>query len=194
MRRFPGFSRLVDAMVAWDPSNISLACPPAVVAARAALARTPPMRALRPQPLSARFLAVAAVTAATNAPLGAARAHTRKVSPQWILAVHASVPFVAMLRKALAMPPYAVLVTILAAIIGQAAGSRAETARCVAAARAAVAAADAAEARAAAEAAQRGGWGVAMLRRAVALPSLRSRCAPLVPGQAPPRGLVAAAR
>jgi hypothetical protein len=190
MRRFPGFSRILDAVVAWEP-NISLACPPAIVAARAALARTPPMRALRPQPLSARFMAVAAVTAATNAPLGAARAHTRKFSPQWILAVHASVPFVAMLRKALGMPPYAVLVTVLAAILGQAAGSRAETARCLAAARDAVAAADAADARKAAEAAAAGGWGSSLMRRLPGIRANNARCAPLMPAAAAPRGLAA---
>jgi hypothetical protein len=188
MRRVPGFSSVLDALVAWDPSRVSLVCPPAIVAARAALARTAPVRALRPQPLPARFLAAAAVSAAINAPFGVYRAHTRKFSPQWVLAVHASVPFIAMLRKALLMPPYAVLVTITAAILGQATGARAESARMLTAAAAAVAAADAVEAAAAAEAAaeaartRRRGWG----RRGGA------HAAPLVAGLEAPRGLIAA--
>jgi hypothetical protein len=195
MRRVPGFSSVLDAIVAWQPSRVQLVCPPAVVAARAALARTAPVRALRPQPMPARFLAVAGVSAACNAPLGVWRAHTRKFSPQWILAVHASVPFIAMLRKALLMPPQAVLVTVLAAIIGQATGARMEKARLLASAHAAVLAAEAAEAAAAKQRGWFGGGSKACAGAAVAAapPLLRSR-PPLIAGMPAPRGLTVAVR
>jgi hypothetical protein len=55
--------------------------------------------------------------------------HTRKFSGPWFAAVHASIPLIVMLRKALVMPPYAMLVTITAAVLGQTAGSRGEMAR-----------------------------------------------------------------
>ena len=128
MRRVPGFERVLKLCLEFDPAALTR-CPPAVVAARAAVARLPAIRALRPQPLPARFAAVAAFTAAVNAPCGAARVHTRKFSGPWFGAVHASIPLIVMLRKALVMPPYAVLVTITAAVLGQTAGSRSELAR-----------------------------------------------------------------
>ena len=128
MRRVPGFERVLRLCLEWDPAALTR-CPPAIVAARAAVARLPAIQALRPQPLPARFAAVAAFTALLNAPCGAVRAHTRKFSWEWVLAVHASIPFIVMLRKALMMPPYAVLVTITAAVLGQTAGSRGEMAR-----------------------------------------------------------------
>ena len=127
MRTVPGFERALELVSRMQMPVLE--CPPAIVAARAALARTPPIRVLRPKPLSARFVAVAALCSLLNAPLGAWRYHTRKFSPEWIVAVHASVPFVAMLRKALLMPTYAVLVTVGAAIAGQAVGSRLERRR-----------------------------------------------------------------
>jgi hypothetical protein len=46
-----------------DPASrpgIKLVCPPAIVAMRAALAATPPVRALRPQPVEQKLVAVAA--------------------------------------------------------------------------------------------------------------------------------------
>lgn len=52
---------------------------------------------------------------AANLPCGAWREHTRKFSPQWFLAVHATIPFVAMLRKAVLMPKWAVALTLVAA-------------------------------------------------------------------------------
>jgi hypothetical protein len=128
MRRVPGFEHVLRLCLEWDPAALTR-CPPAIVAARAAVARLPAIQALRPQPLPARFAAVAAFTALLNAPCGAVRAHTRKFSWEWVLAVHASIPFIVMLRKALMMPPYAVLVTITAAVLGQAAGSRLEMTR-----------------------------------------------------------------
>lgn len=46
-----------------------------------------------------KLLAIGAFTGVANAPSGAAREHTRKFSPEWFLAVHATIPFIAMLRK-----------------------------------------------------------------------------------------------
>ena len=45
---------------------------------------------------------------------------------QWFLAVHASIPFIAMLRKAVIMPKIAIACTIACAIAGQAMGARME--------------------------------------------------------------------
>lgn len=61
---------------------------------------------------------------AANLPCGMWREHTRKFSPQWFLAVHATIPFVAMLRKAVLMPKWAILLTVAGASewVGWAAG------------------------------------------------------------------------
>ncbi|CAI5943187.1 unnamed protein product [Closterium sp. NIES-64] len=48
---------------------------------------------------------------------------------KWIIAVHASVPLVAVLRKAALMPKYAMAFTIAASVIGQAIGARLERRR-----------------------------------------------------------------
>lgn len=53
------------------------------------------------------------VAISAGLPCGAWREHTRKFSPQWFLAVHATIPFVAMLRKAVLMPRWAILLTVL---------------------------------------------------------------------------------
>jgi hypothetical protein len=62
-------------------------------------------------------------------PCGAVREHFEKFSLGWFIAVHATIPFVAMLRKAVIMPKYAMIVTFAAAVIGQVIGSRLERAR-----------------------------------------------------------------
>ncbi|KAM0945701.1 hypothetical protein DsansV1_C10g0105521 [Dioscorea sansibarensis] len=111
------------------PPGIKLRCPPAVVAARAALARTAFVKNLRPQPLPAKMLAIALLGMAANVPLGVWREHTDKFSPQWFVAVHAAVPFIAMLRKSVLMPKTAMVLTIAASILGQTIGSRAERLR-----------------------------------------------------------------
>ena len=64
-----------------------------------------------------------------NAPFGAAREHVPKFSPEWFVAVHATIPFVAALRKALLMPRWAVALTVASAIAGQLVGSRLERKR-----------------------------------------------------------------
>jgi hypothetical protein len=62
-------------------------------------------------------------------PCGAVREHFEKFSLGWFIAVHATIPFVAMLRKAVIMPKYAMVITFAAAVIGQVIGSRLERAR-----------------------------------------------------------------
>lgn len=111
------------------PSGIKMKCPPAVVAARAALARTAFVKNLRPQPLPAKMIAIGALGMAANIPLGVWREHTTKFSLSWFVAVHAAVPFIAMLRKSVVMPKTAMALTIAASILGQIIGSRAERLR-----------------------------------------------------------------
>lgn len=111
------------------PAGMKLRCPPAVVAARAALARTALVKNLRPQPLSSKMLAIGALGMAANIPLGVWREHTKKFSLSWFVAVHAAVPFIAMLRKSVVMPKTAMALTIAASILGQVIGSRAERLR-----------------------------------------------------------------
>jgi hypothetical protein len=106
-----------------------LQCPEPIMRARAALAATPPVRELRPQALPVKLLTVGAFTAAVNVPCGMWREHCEKFSGAWFLAVHASIPFIAMLRKAVIMPKYAILFTIAAAVAGQAMGARLERKR-----------------------------------------------------------------
>ena len=108
------------------PPGMKFKCPPAIVAARAALARTALVKNLRPQPLPAKMLAIALLGMAANVPLGIWREHTRKFSPSWFAAVHAAVPFIAMLRKSVMMPKTAMALTIAASVLGQVIGSRAE--------------------------------------------------------------------
>lgn len=111
------------------PPVMKLKCPSAVVAARAALARTAFVKTLRPQPLSSKMLVIGALGMAANIPLGIWREHTEKFSPSWFAAVHAAVPFIAMLRKSVVMPKTAMALTIAASILGQVIGSRAERLR-----------------------------------------------------------------
>lgn len=117
------------AKVLQPPAGMKLRCPPAVVAARAALARTAFVKTLRPQPLPSKMLVIALLGMAANVPLGVWREHTQKFSLAWFTAVHAAVPFIAMLRKSVMMPKTAMALTIGASILGQAIGSRAERVR-----------------------------------------------------------------
>ncbi|XP_040987262.1 uncharacterized protein LOC121235095 [Juglans microcarpa x Juglans regia] len=111
------------------PPGMKFKCPPAVVAARAALARTALVKTLRPQPLPEKMLVIAVLGMAANVPLGVWREHTQKFSLSWFAAVHAAVPFIAMLRKSVMMPKTAMALTIAASILGQVIGSRAERLR-----------------------------------------------------------------
>ncbi|GKU91747.1 hypothetical protein SLEP1_g5573 [Rubroshorea leprosula] len=114
------------AKVFQPPPGMQLRCPPAIVAARAALARTAFAKNLRPQPLPAKVLVIGLLGMAANVPLGIWREHTEKFSPSWFAAVHAAVPFIAILRKSVLMPKTAMAFTIAASILGQVIGSRAE--------------------------------------------------------------------
>ncbi|XP_057784595.1 uncharacterized protein LOC131001959 [Salvia miltiorrhiza] len=111
------------------PPGVHLKCPPAIIAARAALAKTAFAKNLRPQPLPAKVLVIGMLGMAVNVPLGIWREHTDKFSPSWFVAVHASVPFIGMLRKTVLMPKSAMAFTIAASILGQVIGSRAERLR-----------------------------------------------------------------
>ncbi|KAL6985636.1 hypothetical protein U1Q18_019012 [Sarracenia purpurea var. burkii] len=111
------------------PPGMKFRCPPAVVAARAALARTALVKTLRPQPLPAKMLVIGILGIAANIPLGIWKEHTQKFSVSWFVAIHASVPFIAMLRKSVLMPRNAMAFTIGASILGQVIGSRAERIR-----------------------------------------------------------------
>ncbi|TYG85075.1 hypothetical protein ES288_A13G024000v1 [Gossypium darwinii] len=114
------------AKVFQPPPGMKFKCPPAVVAARAALAKTAFAKSLRPQSLPTKVLVIGMLGMAANVPLGIWREHTKKFSPSWFVAVHAAVPFIAMLRKSVLMPKTAMAFTIAASILGQVIGSRAE--------------------------------------------------------------------
>ncbi|CAN6486983.1 unnamed protein product [Victoria cruziana] len=117
------------AKVLRTPPGMKLKCPPAVVATRAALARTALVKSLRPQPLHSKMLVIGMLGMAANVPLGIWREHTKKFSPAWFAAIHAAIPFIAMLRKSVLMPKSAMAFTIAASVLGQVIGSRAERLR-----------------------------------------------------------------
>lgn len=98
-------------------------CPRGIVAMRAAVARLESVQRLRPQSLPIRSLALASVAISFNIPCGMIREHTKKLSPEWFLAVHATIPFVAMLRRAVMMPVWGLGLTVLGSIAGQQVGS-----------------------------------------------------------------------
>ncbi|XP_052184450.1 uncharacterized protein LOC127796387 isoform X2 [Diospyros lotus] len=106
--------------------GMKVKCPPAIIAARAALAQTAFAKTLRPQPLPAKVLVIGLLGMAANVPLGIWKEHTEKFSPSWFAAIHAAVPFIAMLRKSVLMPKTAMAFTIGASVLGQVIGSRAE--------------------------------------------------------------------
>ena len=114
------------AKVLQPPPGMKLRCPPAIVAARAAISKTAFAKNLRPQPLPAKVLVIGVLGMAANVPLGIWREHTEKFSPSWFAAVHAAVPFIALLRKSVLMPKSAMAFTIAASVLGQVIGSRAE--------------------------------------------------------------------
>jgi len=110
-------------------SSTRLECPPVIVKMRAAVAALKPVRNIRPRHLSVRSLALVLTSAGFNIPCGVWREHTEKFSPAWFAAVHATIPFIAMLRKAVLMPQWAVLLTIASAVAGQQAGAGLERKR-----------------------------------------------------------------
>ena len=106
-----------------------LQCPRAIVASRAFVARMQPVRDLRPQALPVKLATLGVGTSVLNVPFGMWREHTRKFSPEWFLAVHATIPFVAMTRQGIGMPKTVIFLTIGSAILGQALGARLERQR-----------------------------------------------------------------
>lgn len=109
--------------------KLKLTCPSAIIKMRAAFAATPPIRLLRPQEFGVRLAAVAATSFVTNVPMGAWREHVVKFSPEWFVALHASIPLIIMMRKAVLLPQYAIIATIGSAVLGQLVGSRTERKR-----------------------------------------------------------------
>ena len=106
-----------------------LQCPRAIVVGRAFVARMQPVRDLRPQALPVKLATLGVGTSVLNVPFGMWREHTRKFSPEWFLAVHATIPFVAMTRQGIGMPKTVIFLTIGSAILGQAVGARLERQR-----------------------------------------------------------------
>ena len=104
-------------------------CPPAIVAIRAAVANLKPVRQLRPYALPVRAIALAGVTISLNVPMGVLRSKTRKFSPEWVIVVHAIIPFIAALRKACLMPVWGLGLTVAGSIAGQYFGEKLERKR-----------------------------------------------------------------
>jgi len=73
-----------------------------------------------------RLASLFALACVGNVPPGMVKEHFDKFSPEWIATVHASVPVVGALRKAIILPPYAILFTILGSVMGQIAGGKLE--------------------------------------------------------------------
>ena len=94
-------------------------CPPAIVAMRAAVANLKPIRQLRPYALPVRAVALAGVTVSSNVPMGMLRSKTRKFSLEWVVVVHAIIPFIAALRKACLMPIWGLGLTVAGSVAGQ---------------------------------------------------------------------------
>ena len=116
LRSFPGAARVFALLK-------DAKCPPPIVAARAALAKLPPVRALRPRAEAVRLAAAMGVSAGVSAPAGRLRARFKKFSAPWIALVHVPVPLVAALRQALALPRVVALATFASSIAGQLMGS-----------------------------------------------------------------------
>lgn len=73
-----------------------------------------------------RLASLFALSCIGNVPPGMVKEHFDKFSPEWIATVHASVPVVGALRRAIILPPYAILITILGSVMGQIAGGKLE--------------------------------------------------------------------
>lgn len=66
-----------------------------------------------------RLVALGALACAVNVPCGMWRAHLEKLSPQWFVSIHASIPAVIMSRRALGVPKWAIVLSISCAVVGQ---------------------------------------------------------------------------
>ena len=80
LRSFPGAARAFALLK-------GAKCPAPVIAARAALARLPPVRALRPRAATTRLAAAVCVSAAVSAPAGRLRARFKRFSAPWFVLV-----------------------------------------------------------------------------------------------------------
>lgn len=76
--------------------------------------------------IAARTAAVTAAAVVANIPMGRQRADCEKFSPSWFFWVHASVPAIVAMRRALQLPRAAIVLTVSGAIAGQAVGARRE--------------------------------------------------------------------
>jgi hypothetical protein len=123
LRRVPGGDAVLAALLALAAAGPPK-CPAPVMALSAALARSPPARALRPKPAPARVAAAMAAAAVVSAPAGRARRRHRRFSAPWVLYTHLPVPIVATLRKTLLLPRAAALATLAASLVGSAVGAR----------------------------------------------------------------------
>ena len=70
-----------------------------------------------------RIGAVSGLAFLVNVPLGSWRSTTERFSVEWLAAVHASVPLIALVRRRLILPHFAVPLNIAAAVGGQLVGS-----------------------------------------------------------------------
>ena len=75
------------------------------------------------------ILIVSVLCFIVNIPLGARRERARKFSWQWILWIHASIPFIIALRIWLQLHPIAIPINIAAAVLGQFIGGAPEKKR-----------------------------------------------------------------
>eukprot|EP00892_Ulva_mutabilis_P008972 jgi/Ulvmu1/6447/UM003_0077.1 len=122
-------AHLMSFLLSWVNiygKNGRIQCPPVVVAIRKFVSSTPVCKAIRPQPVQNRLASLFALACIGNVPPGMVKEHFDKFSPEWIATVHASVPVVGALRKAIVLPPYAILITIVGSVMGQIAGGKLE--------------------------------------------------------------------
>ena len=90
---------------------------------RAGLSKTRALRLIRNKKLGQRIGIVATSAAALNIPCGMWRENSERLSCQWFVAVHASIPLVMTLRKSALLPPEASALNIASAILGQTVGA-----------------------------------------------------------------------
>jgi len=76
-----------------------------------------------------RIVLISLLCFAVNIPLGARRERSRKFSWQWMLWIHASIPFIIALRIWLHLHPAAIPINIAAAVLGQLVGGLPEKKR-----------------------------------------------------------------
>lgn len=103
-----------------------LKCPELITKTRVILSSIRPVSYLRTKPLHVKVCAVVITAIIFNVPCGMWREHLVPFSLGWFFALHATIPFIATIRKAVVMPRYTVIFTIAAAILGQILGARYE--------------------------------------------------------------------